>query len=134
MAAAGLSISIGPDHVQKIEVLRGSVVDLGTWITAVVNIVTVGRTRQGQARVENRQFGQRNVECGRKGIRDDHDLRIGRTRHTGRGESIAIRKNDDYAVSVAEAEPVPHAGEAIIGGVREPSSDDMGVGGARRPH
>lgn len=132
MAAPDASISIDPDHVQQIEVLRGpgSSIYGNVALTAVVNIVT----RSGEdldrvkARVAIGNFGQRSVTVvGGQTFGDDNDLRLWADAVYAAGEKVDVSKNDDYAVPVGDAEPVPHAGVAIVGGVREPASYDMGL-------
>lgn len=132
MAAPDDSISIDPDHVQQIEVLRGpgSSIYGNVALTAVVNIVT--RSGEDLDRVKTRlmigNYGQRSVTVvGGKALGDDNDLRLWADATYVAGESVEVALEEDYAVSVADAAPVPHAGEAIVGGVRQPGSYDMGV-------
>jgi outer membrane receptor for ferrienterochelin and colicins len=124
MANPDYSISIDPDHVQQIEVLRGpgSSIYGNVALTAVVNIVT--RSGEDLDRLKTRvsigNFGQRNVAMvGGWGLGDAGDLRLWADATHARGEEVEILMVDDYAED-------PHAGVAVVGGVRDPASYDMG--------
>lgn len=132
MANPDGSISIDWDHVQQIEVLRGpgSSIYGNVALTAVVNVVT--RTGEDLDRIKARfsigNFGQRSATfVGGKAFGSDNDLRLWADATYATGEEIQIDEEDDYAVSVEGAPPVPNGGVAIVGGVRDPGSYDMGI-------
>ncbi|MEQ1504374.1 MAG: TonB-dependent receptor [Myxococcota bacterium] len=124
MANPDFSISIDPDHVQQIEVLRGpgSSIYGNVALTAVVNIVT--RSGEDLDRVKVRgalgNFGQRSLTIvGGQSFDGVGDLRTWFDTTYAAGEEVTVAKNDDLAED-------PHAGVAIVGGVRDPASYDLG--------
>lgn len=124
MANPDFSISIDPDHVQQIEVLRGpgSSIYGNVALTAVVNIIT--RSGEDLDRIKGRvmigNFGQRSITVvGGQGFGDNDDLRVWADATYAAGEEVEIALNDDYTET-------PHAGIARVGGTRDPGSYDMG--------
>lgn len=125
MANPDFSISIDPDHVQQIEVLRGpgSSIYGNVALTAVINIVT--RSGEDLDRLKTRvsvgNYGYRNLAVvGGSGLGDKGDLRLWLDTTYADGEEVEIRQIDDYAED-------PHSGIAVVGGVKDTASYDMGV-------
>ncbi|MEQ1570649.1 MAG: TonB-dependent receptor [Myxococcota bacterium] len=124
MANPDFSISIDPDHIQQIEVLRGpgSSVYGNVALTAVVNLVT--RTGEDLDRVKARgvigNFGQRGITLVAGQGYENGDLRLWAEGTYAAGENVDISRLNDYADD-------PHAGQATIGGVRDPASYDLGL-------
>ncbi|MEZ4237010.1 MAG: PEGA domain-containing protein [Myxococcota bacterium] len=125
-------ISIDPDHVQQIEVLRGpgSSIYGNVALTAVVNIVTrsgedLDRVKVG-ATIGN--HGQRGATLvGGTALPGGGDLRLWAETTYADGEAIDIDQRHDYAIDTdGDGVPDPHAGVAIVGGTRDPASYDMG--------
>ena len=129
-AATGFGISINPDKVAQIEVLRGpgSSVYGNVALSAVVNIVTKkGKDIDGFAlRVGIGNFGQLRGDFayGRE-FDEDHELVLYGTVFKADGEDFAITANESYVGNLDTETPV--AGDAIIGGAFEPANYDFGL-------
>ena len=129
-AAPGFGISINPDKVAQIEVLRGpgSSVYGNVALTAVVNIVTKkGKDIDGvKLRVGGGNFGQiRSDLAYGKTFDEDHDLVLYGTIYRAAGEDYAVGANDSYVGSL-EAE-TPEGGNVVIDGADTPVNYDFGL-------
>jgi outer membrane receptor for ferrienterochelin and colicins len=124
MANPDYSISIDPDHVQQIEVLRGpgSSIYGNVALTAVVNIVT--RSGEDLDRVKTRlsvgNFGQRSATLVAGRGFENGGIRVWADTTYAEGETIDVTRAGDFAED-------PHAGTVTVGGVKDPASYDMGV-------
>lgn len=123
MANPDFSISL--DKIKQIEVLRGPGSSLygNVALMATINIVTLdGKDVDGAAvRVGAGDYGQRTagLVVG-KHFEKRHDLLLWGSFYSAKGQRIPISADQDYASS-------PRDGYAIVGGVRDPGSYDVGA-------
>ncbi|MBI5545445.1 MAG: TonB-dependent receptor [Deltaproteobacteria bacterium] len=117
--------SISLDRIKQIEVLRGPGSSLygNVSLTAVINLVTKsGQEVDGATvRLGAGNYGQRtaNLVVG-KGFDKKYDVMAWASLFASDGERVSVPAAQDYAA-------VPRDGSAIIGGVRDPFSYDLGV-------
>ncbi len=118
-------ISINPDKVARIEVLRGpgSSVYGNVALTAVINIVTKeGKELDGlRAVVGGGNYGQVRLDMAYgKQFAPEHDLTMWATVYRAKGEGRNVDIEDDYSL-------VPRGGEVVISGARQPENYDVGL-------
>lgn len=128
-AAPDYGISISPEKVARIEVLRGpgSSIYGNVALTAVVNIVTKqGKEIDGARTVIGAgNFGQMRLDMAYgKEFAPEHDLSLWATVYRAKGEKRIVDVNDDI---VAVGSPPPRGGEIYIGGARQPENYDVGM-------
>ncbi len=124
-AAPDYGISINPDKVARIEVLRGpgSSVYGNVALTAVINIVTkAGKELDGvRAVIGGGNYGQVRLDVAYgKEFAPEHDLTMWATVYRAKGESRSVDIDDDYST-------VPRGGEVVISGARQPENYDVGM-------
>ena len=128
-AAPGFGISINPDKVKQIEVLRGpgSSVYGNAALTAVVNIVTRPGKEMADVAVragggDKRQF-KGEFAAGRE-FAPGNELVVYGSVYRASGESFAIAPEDQFVGDLAAETPT--GGTAIIEGVKLPANYDVG--------
>lgn len=129
-AAPGFGISINPDKVAQIEVLRGpgSSVYGNAALTAVVNIITkAGSATDGLSmRVGGGDHGQIKGEMTYgKQLGRNHDLVVYGSAYRARGEPYNIAAADHLVGNLTTE--VPTGGTAYIEGVKLPANYDVGL-------
>lgn len=117
--------SIGLDKVEQIEVLRGPASSLygNVSLTAVINLVTKkGRDMRGlDATVGMGNYGQtRYSALYGKEFEEGEDLVLWGTAYRADGEKVSISPDEDYS-------SVPSGGAAIVDGIDDPASYDVGL-------
>ena len=123
-SSANPDFSISLDKIKQIEVLRGPASSLygNVALTAVINIITKVNEDSGtRIAMKVGNFGQKGISLLHENkIDKDVDFLFWGNFYMADGEQVAIDEQDDYSLT-------PHAGSAIVGGIKDFPSYDAGM-------
>ena len=122
-SSANPDYAISLNKVKQIEILRGPASSLygNVALTAVINIITKVDKNGTKIQLKAGNFGQTGISVLHQDkINDDVNFLFWGDFYRADGEKVEIKQEDDYSAT-------PHAGYAILGGVKDFPAYDAGI-------